>query len=150
MESGKIALAIDAYNKALSLATEYGQQEGVLLLLRASAYLLQAEKHKEELKTSVEELQSMLPAEGSLKLMLREAAESGNPALSKSILQRLSSEGQEQESQFKRTQFLHGNMQYSLLNAAQDSLRATELLPLYSTSWLRAGEILSGKRDCPG
>jgi tetratricopeptide (TPR) repeat protein len=146
LEAGKVELAIDAYNKALStMAADFDQQEGVLLLLRASAYLLQAEKQKEELKASVEDLQGMLPASANINVMIQQAVESGNPALSRSILQRLSMEGQGQEKQFKRTQFLHGNMQYSLLNAAQDSLRATELLPSYSTSWLRAGEILSGR-----
>ena len=38
---------------------------------------------------------------------------------------------------------LKGLYQTSLLQAASDSLRATELLPEYSTSWLRAGQLLN-------
>ena len=43
----------------------------------------------------------------------------------------------------RKIQFRHGLYQYALLRATQDSLQATEILPSYSTSWLRAGDLLS-------
>jgi len=58
-------------------------------------------------------------------------------------LKRLQANGKQQQSQVRKLQYRHGLYQMSLLSAAQDSLRATELLPNYSTSWLRAGELLS-------
>merc|ERR1719198_1163599 len=60
-----------------------------------------------------------------------------------SVLKRLQANGKQQQSQVRKLQYRHGLYQMSLLSAAQDSLRATELLPNYSTSWLRAGELLS-------
>jgi hypothetical protein len=40
LEAGKVSLAIDAYDKAL--ATDVSQQEGIILLMRATAYLQRA------------------------------------------------------------------------------------------------------------
>lgn len=113
------------------------------MLLRASAYLQQAEAHKVDLQSTVEDLTEMVPDSENLKGLMVEATETEQPALSNSILSQVLQEGKRQEAQFRRTQFYHGLYQYALLHAAQDSLRATELLPGYSTSWLRAGEILS-------
>jgi hypothetical protein len=163
LEAGKVSLAIDAYNKALE--TGVAQQEGVVLLLRASAYLQQAESHKLELKNTVAELNEMLPVIPTLMMALqaqepqqpknnsnnkakkspKQSTSSSSPvaALRTSLLDRVVVEGKRQEAQFRRTQYRHGLYQYNLLMAAQDALRATELLPTYPTSWLRAGEILS-------
>ena len=148
-------MAIDAYNNAL--ATGVSQQEGVVLLLRASAYLRQAEAHQVELKSTVDDLTDMEPTIPNLMAILSSSDRSGggsrktnkpntsteSPALTTYILHRVVQECKGQEAQFRRMQYRHGLYQYSLLQAAQDSLRATELLPTYSTSWLRAGEILS-------
>jgi hypothetical protein len=168
LEAGKVSLAIAAYNKALE--TGVTQQEGVVLLLRASAFLQQAESHKLELKNTVAELNDMVPVIPTLMMALQaqepqksknnsnnnnnnnsktktspQQLSSSSPvaALSTSLLERVVVEGKRQEAQFRRTQYRHGLYQYNLLMAAQDALRATELLPTYSTSWLRAGEILS-------
>jgi hypothetical protein len=117
------------------------RQEGIVLLLRASAYLCQAETHKVELQKTVDELTDMVPQSENLKALI--LATKHTP-LANSILTKVLHEGKRQEEQFRQTQFRHGLYQYALLHAAQDSLRATELLSSYPTSWLRAGEILSG------
>ena len=124
-----------------ALATGVERQEGIVLLLRASAYLCQAETHKVELQKTVDELTDMVPAAENLKALI--LATKHTP-LANSILTKVLHEGKRQEVQFRQTQFRHGLYQYALLHAAQDSLRATELLSSYPTSWLRAGEILSG------
>ena len=177
LEAGKVSLAIDAYNKAL--ATDVVQQEGALLLLRASAYRQQADSHKADLQTTVEELSEMTPDISTLEgvivseLLIRNDRNDDNedsgdddgadnsadtkespkrsvrrPAssLTTSLLKRVLQEGKRQETQFRKTQFQHGLYQYSLLHAAQDSLRATELLPTYSTSWLQAGGTNQAKQ----
>lgn len=161
-----MSLAIDAYNKAL--ATEVTQQEGVVLLLRASAYLQQAVSHKAALQATVEELAETIDDIPALQGVILSQAisrnakgDGGSPvddadnagqkdkskektqrpssSLTTSLLNRVLQEGKRQGAQFRKTQFQHGLYQYSLLHAAQDALRATELLPTYSTSWLRAG-----------
>jgi tetratricopeptide (TPR) repeat protein len=58
-------------------------------------------------------------------------------------LQMLTRNGTKQKAQLRKVQYRHGLYQNSLLQAAQDSLKATELLPTYSTAFLRAGETLN-------
>mmetsp|Transcript_15355 Transcript_15355/g.31408 ORF Transcript_15355/g.31408 Transcript_15355/m.31408 type:complete len:248 (-) Transcript_15355:326-1069(-) len=60
-----------------------------------------------------------------------------------SMLRKLQSNDMFQEAQLRKLQYRHGLYQISLLQAARDSLKATEVLPNYSTAWLRAGELLS-------
>lgn len=139
LENGKVSLAIDAYDKAIATGVE--QQEGVLLLMRATAYLKRAADHKENLKKSVTELVKVVPDQAILQNAIEEGA--AHPALASSVFRRVVEDAASQQKQFRRTQYRHGLYQHALLHAAQDSLRATQLLPQYATSWLRAGEILS-------
>eukprot|EP00536_Pseudo-nitzschia_multiseries_P013637 jgi/Psemu1/310123/fgenesh1_kg.595_\ len=60
-----------------------------------------------------------------------------------SMLCKLQSNGMFRDAQLRKLQYRHGLYQISLLQAARDSLKATEVLPNYSTAWLRAAEILS-------
>ena len=61
-----------------------------------------------------------------------------------SILQKLQTNGTDiQKGQLRRIQYRHGLYQTSLLQATKDSLRSTELLPEYTSSWILAGELLS-------
>lgn len=139
LEAREVDLAIDAYNKALE--TGVSQQEGVVLLMRATAYLQRAASHKEALKGIVNELIEMVPATSSLQIVYEEAMR--HPSLAKSIFRTVLEDIDRQEKQFGKTQYRHGLYQYALLQAGQDALRATQLLPNYATSWVRAGEILS-------
>jgi tetratricopeptide (TPR) repeat protein len=142
MEAGKINLAIDAYNKALGKCSD-SKQEGIILLLRASAYLQQAQSQKEILQSIVQEWG--LPDSGDVKELLLSVSTGGSEkaGLANSLLQKLKTDGIRQQTELRKIQYRHGLYQHSLLHAAQDSLRSTELLPNYSTSWLRAGELLS-------
>jgi tetratricopeptide (TPR) repeat protein len=139
---GKVSLAIDAYNKALQCISRPNnnlpQQEGIILLLRASAFLQQAQSHKLILQQDLQEWS--LPDSGTLQGLLLEPAALG---MANSILQKLQMDGKRQQAKLRKIQYRHGLYQMSLLRAMQDSLRATALLPNYSTSWLRAGELLS-------
>jgi len=139
LESGRVALAIDAYDKALAAGVD--QQEGIVLLMRATAYLKRAATHKRQLKGIVDEFVKMVPDSATLFTAYDEAAQ--EPALANAIFRRVVEDVVAQQRYFRRTQYRHGLYQYALLRAAQDSLRATELLPQYATAWLRAGEILS-------
>jgi tetratricopeptide (TPR) repeat protein len=148
LEAGKVGLAIDAYNSALEKCGVVGdgvgeKQEGVILLLRSSAYLEQAQSHKRVLQEAMEEWR--LPEAQNIQFLLSEALLGGpeRAGLANSILWKLQSDGKRQQSELRKIQYHHGLYQYSLLHALQDSLRATEILPNYSTAWLRAGELLS-------
>ena len=139
MEEGEISQAIDAYEKAL--ATRFSEQEGIILLMRASAYLRLASIHKKELQELVGDLSRSVPSTINLQMLYEEA--SRHPSLSSVIFERIILDTRLQDRKFRKTKYRHGFYQYALLHAAQDSLRATQLLPNYPNSWLRAGEILS-------
>ena len=139
LEAGEINLAIEAYDKAIE--TSVAQQEGIVLLMRATAYLQRAAAHKEELKEIVSELTGMVSPTSSLQLVYEEAMR--QPPLANAIFRKVLEDTDRQEKQFRKTQYRHGLYQYALLQAAQDALRATQLLPDYANSWIRAGEILS-------
>jgi tetratricopeptide (TPR) repeat protein len=146
LESGKVSAAIDAYHKALASCPKNNQkQQGVILLLRSSAYLQQAKSHKAILQKAVNEWK--LPRTEVLQAMVQDAtflSGSGvTSSVSLSFLQMLTRNGARQKAQLRKVQYRHGLYQNSLLQAAQDSLKATELLPTYSTAFLRAGEILN-------
>jgi len=140
LEAGEVALAIDAYDKAL--ATNYtNHQEGKVLLMRATAFLERASAHKLELRSIVQDMSKSVPTRSSLRLLYQQAAL--HPTLSVSILNRVLDDAHKQESIFLQTKYRHGLYQYALLHAARDALRATQLLPANTQSWLQAGEILS-------
>jgi len=164
LEAGKFDNAVNAYNEGLQMLAASGrknqaqnmtnaadslileaneeqqrQQEGILLLMRATAYLQRASSHKSELKGIVKELMRIVPDAAKLKNLYEQVP----PSLSHSMFRRVLSDTAQQEESFRRTQYWHGLYQYALLQAAQDALQATQLLPEYSRGWARAGEILS-------
>jgi tetratricopeptide (TPR) repeat protein len=118
----------------------FSEQEGIILLMRSSAYLQLASVHQKELKELVEDLSRSVPDTSTLQLLYEEAAR--HPSLASAIFKRIVLDTKAQERKFRQTKFRHGVYQYALLHAAQDSLRATQLLSNYSNSWLRAGEVL--------
>jgi tetratricopeptide (TPR) repeat protein len=139
LEEGEASLAIDAYDQAL--ATCFSEQEGIVLLMRATAYLKLASIHQQELQELVSDLSQSMPDTSSLQQVYEEAAR--HPSLAMALFERVISDSKLQDRKFRKTKFRHGLYQYALLHAARDSLRATQLLPNYSNVWLRAGEILS-------
>lgn len=60
-----------------------------------------------------------------------------------SVLSKLQTDGSLRKAQLRKIKYRHGLYQTSLLHATRDSLRATEVLPSYSTAWISAGELLS-------
>ncbi|GAX16107.1 hypothetical protein FisN_3Hh413 [Fistulifera solaris] len=137
LEAGQIDLAIDAYDKAIE--TGVTQQEGIVLLMRSTAYLQRAITHRTTLKEIVNELIGMVPS--ALPFVFDEAIR--HPSLANAIFRKFVEQTERQDKHFRKTQYRHGLYQYALLKAAQDAIRATQLLPYYEVAWLRAGEILS-------
>lgn len=157
LEAGKFDDAVEAYNEALRIVGVMGseiranatnsvkqqvqQQKGILLLMRATAYLQRASSHKTQLQTIVQNLMKMVPDAAKLKRLYEQTA-GLSPAISHSMFRKVLADSMQQEECFRRTQYWHGLYQYALLQAAQDVLQATQLMPHYSRGWARAGEIL--------
>jgi tetratricopeptide (TPR) repeat protein len=156
LEAGNLEAAIDAYDNAIG--TGVTEQEGVVLQMRATAFLQRAARHKKILQELVDELVSTAPppvppktdaeprrpANMGLKngqQQPAEVAEEKEPT--GSSFRRLITMSNHQFAHFRPAQFRHGLYQYALLQAAKDSLRATQLLPASSASLLQAGECLS-------
>jgi tetratricopeptide (TPR) repeat protein len=140
LEAGQVSLAIEAYQKALDDAIGDERQTGVLLYLRSAAYLQRAGAHRNKLKTIVQDLTSIVPSPNRLVNVLNVAYY--RPTLSNSVFRRILYDTEQQDRQFRSTQYWHGLYQYALLQASQDALRATEVLPHYADAWIRAGDIL--------
>ena len=142
LERNEITAAIECYGKAI--ATGYSEQEGVVLLMRSTAYLKRSFQHQAELRRAVEELEVLVPAPEALQSLF--ATAKVNPALANALHSRVVADSRRQERQFRRINYWHSLYEYALLHAAQDSLRATQLLPHYSRTWLRAGDALAELR----
>lgn len=132
-------MAIMAYNRALE--TGVAIQEGIVLLMRATAYMQRAARHKQELKEIVQELLGIVPSMYTLRFMYDVAMR--QPILANALFRKIVLDTEKQDEQYRKMQFRHGLYQYALLEAAQDALRATQLLPNYTESWIRAAEILT-------
>ncbi|KAL3931014.1 MAG: hypothetical protein SGBAC_011505 [Bacillariaceae sp.] len=143
LEQGNLDLAIDAYNQALSKPTRntMGKQEGIILLLRASAFLLRAQAQKGTLTKIIQDW--VVPDIQEQQELFVESCKNGGLGLVNSVLNQMQSEGMKQKQTMRQVQYHHGLYQYALLRAAKDALRAIEILPNYSTSFLRAAEVLS-------
>jgi tetratricopeptide (TPR) repeat protein len=139
LEAGKSSSAIEAYDNAL--ATNTPEQEGITLLMRANAYMQRATSHRIRLKETVNQLLEMVPDSETLYTVYEKFGE--EPALANSLFRRVLSDTAKQETKFRQTQYRHGLYQYALLQAAQDALRSTQLLPTYSDAWRLTGDILS-------
>ena len=142
LERNEIAAAIECYGQAI--ATGYTEQEGVVLLMRSTAYLKRSFQHQAELRRAVEELDVLVPAPEALQSLFATAQQ--HPSLAHALHARVVSDTRRQERQYRRISYWHSLYEYALLHAAQDSLRATQLLPHYSRTWLRAGDALAELR----
>eukprot|EP00553_Chaetoceros_curvisetus_P007290 CAMPEP_0204618938 /NCGR_PEP_ID=MMETSP0717-20131115/5446_1 /ASSEMBLY_ACC=CAM_ASM_000666 /TAXON_ID=230516 /ORGANISM="Chaetoceros curvisetus" /LENGTH=264 /DNA_ID=CAMNT_0051632805 /DNA_START=138 /DNA_END=932 /DNA_ORIENTATION=+ len=142
LEKNELDKAISSYNAALN--TGYDAQEGIVLLLRATAYLKRAFQHQEELRKSVQDLAETVPDPENLGRLYNLAAQ--HPSLSKPLFQKVLTDSKKQDGKFRQTKFRHGLYEYALLHAAQDALRSTQILPHHAKTWLRAGDALAELR----
>ncbi len=143
LEKNELGDAVASYNAAL--ATNYEPQEGILLLLRATAYLKRAFQHQAELRKTVSDLSETVPEDPAQLGRLYQLA-SQHPALSKPLFNKVMKDTKLQDKKFRQTKYRHGLYEYALLHAAQDALRSTQLLPYHSKTYLRAGDALAELR----
>jgi len=138
----QLSEAIYCYTAALN--TEHRPQRGVLFLLRATAYLKRAFYHQKELKSTANELALSVPSPSSLSRILKISME--YPELGSFIFQQITNDCRSQEKKFRQTKFRHGLYEFALLHAAQDALRATQILPTEAQAWIRAADALAELR----
>jgi tetratricopeptide (TPR) repeat protein len=139
LDAGKYVQALECYDEALALNVP--EQEGLLLLMRSSAFLQRARSHQDQLQSIVQELYGQVPALERMQSWYVEAQP--HPSLAQAVFRHIYTDTLAQEQQFKQIQYHHGLYQYSLLRSAQDALKATECLPSYAVAWLTAGDRLS-------
>eukprot|EP01083_Nonionella_stella_P138727 422244_1 len=142
LEKNQLTEAIASYSAALD--TGYDPQEGILLLLRATAYLKRAFEHQAQLRLAVKDLSESVPDPESLGRLYQLAAL--HPSLSKSLFNKVLIDAKMQDRKFRKIKYRHGLYEYALLHAAQDSLSSTQLLPHHAKTWLRAGDALAELR----
>ena len=142
LERNEVAQAIACYDRAIN--TGYTDQEGVVLLMRSTAYLKRSFQHQAELRKVVEELEVMVPRPENLQALFATAKQS--PILARALHEKIVKDCRLHEKHFRQIKFYHSLYEYALLHAAQDSLRATQLLPHYGKSWVRAGDALAELR----
>ena len=142
LERNEVTQAIACYDKAIG--TGYTDQEGVVLLMRSTAYLKRSFQHQAELRKVVEELEVMVPRPENLQALFVTAKQ--NPMLAWALHEKVVRDSRLQEKKFRALKFRHSLYEFALLHAAQDSLRATQLLPHYSKAWVRAGDALAELR----
>lgn len=144
LDKKEIGEAIKCYDKAM--ATGWTDQEGVVLVMRATAYLQRAYSHRRALTSMVARVTKGMPSTEDLEDIYRQTAPS-NPSMVLMLFDRLGRYCAEKETLYQATKFRYGLYSFSLLRAFDDALRATQLLPNYSKCWMRAGDVLVELRD---
>jgi len=144
LEQQNLPAAIRAYDRALSPNHLHPPHEGVILLLRATAYLKRASHHQIQLRSVVDELNQAVPDPASLGNLFQLARQ--HPTLANPLFRRFLTETRTMQTQFQQTKYWHGLYEYSLLHAAKDSLRATQLMPESAQAYLRAADSLAELR----
>lgn len=143
LDKNEITQAIQSYNMAIS--TRYKKQEGIILVMRATAYLKRAFNHRNKLKLIVSELEKLVP--NSKKINALYGLSNKYPIIGNNILYpKFIDLCRMQDNKFQQIKYRHGLYENSLLHATKDSLRATQLLPNYAKTWLRAGDSLAELR----
>ena len=113
--------------------------------MRSTAYLQRAFEHRKKLKASIASLVTTVPEnENTQQTML--GLVSQYPWTAEAVFERIREDTKLQNETFRRLKFQHGLYEYALLHAAQDSLRATQILPQFAKTWLRAGDSLAELR----
>ena len=147
LEEGEPSQAINLYDEALTLARGKVADQlpsGSILMKRARAYLMRAANHRKILRILVQDLTDTVPTASTMKILYQTA--SSHPALSPSIFTRLAGDSKVQQSKFRQIRYRLDMLEFALLHAVQDSLRATQILPQNAQAWLLAGETLAELR----
>mmetsp|Transcript_20735 Transcript_20735/g.30685 ORF Transcript_20735/g.30685 Transcript_20735/m.30685 type:complete len:338 (-) Transcript_20735:3-1016(-) len=142
LEKNEVDEAIKCYDKALKL--NWKEQEGVLLVMRATAYLQRAYIHKKHVTSLLKKLTKEMPSLQNFETAFKISSSNLPGALI--LLDWLSNYCDEKDALYKYCKFTFGLYQLALMKAYKDSMDAIELLPDYAKCWLRVGDALAELR----
>lgn len=143
LDRNEVQKAIESYDNAIR--TGFADQEGVILVMRSTAYLQRAFTHRMNVRALLDKGagQSDLNVESvGAMFAIAEALPHGAPR----VMDLLVAAGEEQATTYHDLRLSHGLYEFAALQACEDAVKATQLLPNYSKCWLRAGEALAELR----
>ncbi|CAM9293778.1 unnamed protein product [Laminaria digitata] len=143
LDRNEVTLAIDYYDKAI--ATGYVDQQGVLLVMRATAFMQRAYSHGRALTDLLQKVVVDMPTDATLDT-LHELWGHSWPSAKVVLLGMFAQDCEGRGSLYQKTKFRYGLYEFALLRACEDALRATETLPTYPQCWLKAGDALTALR----
>ena len=112
--------------------------------MRATAYLRRAYGHRGVLASLVARVRRNMPDDTVLGYV--QQISSHSPGMAVLVLDRLRRYCEEKDSLYQATKFRYGLYEFALLKAADDVVRATQLLPNYAKCWVRAGDVMAELR----
>ncbi|CAN0200522.1 unnamed protein product [Ectocarpus sp. 12 AP-2014] len=143
LDRNEVTLAIDYYDKAID--TGYADQQGVLLVMRATAFIQRAYSHGRALTELLQKVVVDRPTQTTLDV-LHELWEASGASARMVLLGKFAQDCEGRGSLYQKTKFRYGLYEFALLRACEDALRATETLPNYPKCWLKAGDALAALR----
>uniref|UniRef100_A0A7R9U417 Uncharacterized protein n=1 Tax=Pinguiococcus pyrenoidosus TaxID=172671 RepID=A0A7R9U417_9STRA len=142
LDRNEVTQAIASYNKAIDAG--FKDQEGVILVMRSTAYLQRAFSHRIDVRNTLDRNADFQKMEAAIIAAFTAAMEL--PYWTNTMLRLILSIGEAQAETYHNLKLHHGLYEFAVLQATDDAVRATQLLPNYSKCWLRAGEALAELR----
>mmetsp|Transcript_1184 Transcript_1184/g.4995 ORF Transcript_1184/g.4995 Transcript_1184/m.4995 type:complete len:373 (+) Transcript_1184:88-1206(+) len=135
LDRNEVTQAIASYNKAIDAG--FKDQEGVILVMRSTAYLQRAFSHRIDVRNTLDRNADFQKMEAAIIAAFTAAMEL--PYWTNTMLRLILSIGEAQAETYHNLKLHHGLYEFAVLQATDDAVRATQLLPNYSKCWLRAG-----------
>jgi tetratricopeptide (TPR) repeat protein len=135
LDKNEVDRAIECYDKAIPLS--HRGQEGVLRVMRSTAYLQRAYTHFMQFRELVEQAAQPLPDQAFLAFL--QATHASSPFLVLPVLAHLSRAYQARDRLYRLTKFQFSLFEFAVHKACHDALTATHILPHFTKSWIRAG-----------
>eukprot|EP00903_Cladosiphon_okamuranus_P005879 g5815.t1 len=112
LDRNEVTLAIDYYDKAL--ATGYADQQGVLLVMRATAFIQRAYSHGRALTDLLQKVVVDMPTQTTLEV-LHELWEASGPSARMVLLGKFAQDCEGRGSLYQKTKFRYGLYEFALL-----------------------------------
>jgi hypothetical protein len=130
--------AIECYDKAIPLS--HKGQEGVLRVMRSTAYLQRAYTHFMQFRELVDQIAQPLPDQAVFRFL--QSTHASSPFMVVPILSRLTQAYEARGRLYRLTKFQFSLFEFAVHKACHDALTATHILPNFTKSWIRAGRFL--------
>ena len=135
LDKNEVNQAIECYDKAIPLS--HKGQEGVLRVMRSTAYLQRAYTHFMQFRELVDQIAQPLPDQAVFRFL--QSTHASSPFLVVPILSRLTQAYEARGRLYRLTKFQFSLFEFAVHKACHDALTATHILPNFTKSWIRAG-----------